>query len=236
MRTTDRRPSIPNDSQASDDAAERAKMRKLPTVLATLGLLGLISVPGAVEGQTRQTREGFWFNVGLGYGSLGCQHSHLHGSWSCDNREAGLSGGLALGGTVSRKVMLGAGTNSWYKEQDDVTLTASTLTATVRFYPSATGGFFLLSGLGIGVVNAAVETVYLPDCDCQFSPSGLSSESKAGGGAVLGLGYDVRVARNVSLTPYWNGVGILHGGDARSSGSWFGQTNFGQVGLGLTVH
>ena len=30
------------------------------------------------------------------------------------------------------------------------TLTVSTVTALIRFYPSATGGFFLLGGLGVG--------------------------------------------------------------------------------------
>ena len=40
--------------------------------------------------QHPQTRNGFWFSGGLGYGSLGC-----------DGREGGLSGGLAFGGTLS---------------------------------------------------------------------------------------------------------------------------------------
>jgi hypothetical protein len=180
-------------------------MRKLPKIIATLGFLGVISVPAALEAQTPQTREGFWFNVGLGYGSLGCQ--------DCGSREGGLSGGLSLGGTLSRNVLLGGGTNSWYKSQDGVTLTASTLTASVRFYPSATGGFYLLGGLGLGVVDVAV--------------AGYGSASETGAGAVLGLGYDFRVSRNVSLTPYWNGVGISYSD---------GDANFGQIGLGLTVH
>jgi hypothetical protein len=183
----------------------RTKMRKLPKMIATLGFLGVMSVPAALEAQMPQSREGFWFNVGLGYGSLGCQ--------DCAGREGGLSGGLALGGTLSRKVLLGVGTNSWYKDQDGVRLTASTATATVRFYPSATGGFYLMGGLGLGVIDVAV--------------AGLGSASETGAGAVLGLGYDVRVSRNMSLTPYWNGVGISNSD---------GDMNFGQIGLGLTIH
>jgi hypothetical protein len=180
-------------------------MRKLPKVLVTLGFLGVISVPAGLEAQLSQTREGFWFNVGLGYGSLGCQ--------DCTGREGGLSGGLALGGTLSSKVLLGGATNSWYKEQDGVTLSASTLTANLRFYPSATGGFFLQGGLGLGVIDIAV--------------AGLGSDSQTGAGAVLGLGYDIRVSRNVSLSPYWNGVAVTHSD---------GDANFGQIGLGLTIH
>jgi hypothetical protein len=181
-------------------------MGKLPKVIAMLGFLGVIGVPAAVEAQTPQTRDGFWFNVGLGYGSLGCQ--------DCDSRLGGVSGSLALGGTLSDRVLLGAGSNSWYKEDaDGATLTASTLSATVRFYPSRTGGFFLLGGLGVGVI--------------EISDPVLETETETGGSAILGLGYDFRVARNVSLTPYWNGVGI-------SSAN--ADANFGQIGLGLTVH
>jgi hypothetical protein len=152
-----------------------------------------------------QTRQGFWFNGGMGYGSLGCQ--------DCSGREGGLSGGIALGGTVSPKVLLGAGTNGWTKSEDGARLTVGTLTALIRFYPSSTGGFFLLGGLGVGQVRAEV--------------SGFGSASETGFGALVGLGYDIRVGQNVSLTPYWNGFAM-----ASSSTD----ANVGQLGLGITVH
>jgi hypothetical protein len=151
-----------------------------------------------------QTRQGFWFNGGLGYGSLGCQ--------DCGSREGGLSGGLALGGSLSQKVLLGAGTNAWTKSENGATLTVGTLTALIRFYPSATGGFFLLGGLGVGTIHAEV--------------SGFGA-SENGVGALVGLGYDIRVGQNVSLTPYWNGF-------AMSSDD--SDANVGQIGLGVTVH
>ena len=83
----------------------------------------------------------------------------------------------------------------------------------MRFYPSATGGFFLTGSLGLGTVNAEV--------------SGFGSASETGVGALLGLGYDFRVGRNVSLTPFWNGFAMS------SSNS---DANVGQLGLSVMVY
>ena len=35
--------------------------------------------------------------------------------------------------------------------------------------------------------------------------SDFGSETETGFGALLGLGWDIRVGKNVSLTPFWNG-------------------------------
>ena len=101
------------------------------------------------EAENRHARRGFWFSGGLGYGSLGCE--------DCGGREGGLSGGLGLGGSVSQKVLLGAGSNGWTRSEGGVTLTVGTLVALIRFYPSATGGFFLLGGLGLGTIHAEID-------------------------------------------------------------------------------
>jgi hypothetical protein len=91
-------------------------------------------------------------------------------------------------------------------------LTVGTLDARVRFYPSATGGFFLTGGLGVGTITGAA--------------SGYTA-TETGVGMVFGLGYDVRVARNASLTPYWTGFAM------KSSNA---DANVGQVGLAITLH
>lgn len=165
----------------------------------------LISMPSLGYAQARpQTREGFWFNVGLGYGSLGCD--------GC-SRTGGLSGGLSLGGTLSPKLLLGVGTTGWTKSEFGTTLTVGTLDARLRFYPNATGGFFLTGGVGVGSIGADI--------------TNFGSASETGIGIVLGLGIDIRIGRNISLSPFWNGFAI------RTSGS---DANVGQLGLGLTVH
>lgn len=157
------------------------------------------------EPDNKHLRQGFWFSGGLGVGSLGCD--------DCSGRESGLSGGLGMGGSVSQKVLLGAGTNGWTKSEGGVDLTVGTLVALIRFYPSATGGFFLVGGLGLGSIPAEID--------------GFGSDSETGAGALFGLGYDIRVGRNASLTPFWNGFA------ARTSNA---DANVGQLGLSVTLH
>jgi hypothetical protein len=171
------------------------------TIVLITGWLMMVTPVAAVA----QERHGFWFNGGLGYGSLGCDN--------CGSREEGLSGGLSLGGTLSPKFLLGVGTTGWYKDEGGASLTAGTVDARIRFYPSTTGGFFLTGGLGVGSVRVAVD--------------GFGSASETGAGAMLGVGYDIRIGSSLSLTPFWNGFAV------RTSNT---DANVGQLGLSLTVH
>ena len=57
--------------------------------------------------------------------------------------------------------------------------------------------------------------------------SDFGSETETGFGALLGLGWDIRVGKNLSLTPFWNGFGV-ETDDV--------DVNVGQIGLGLTLH
>jgi hypothetical protein len=151
--------------------------------------------------RTIPQRSGFWFNAGLGVGSLGCDY--------CDGfRVDGLSGGLSLGGTLSDRWLLGFGTTGWARDTVLGTLSVGTADARVRFYPSLYSGFFITGGLGLGSVS-------------------LGNFSETGAGAVFGVGWDIRVSRNVSLTPFYNGFAMR---------STIADANVGQIGLGVTIH
>jgi hypothetical protein len=163
------------------------------------------SVVGVAQGQTAPARDGFWFSGGLGYGSLGCDN--------CGSREGGISGGLSLGGTITPRFLLGAGVSGWTKSDQGATLTVGLADARVRFYPQTAGGFFLTGGLGLGTVTADIP--------------GFGSHTEEGLGMILGMGYDVRLARNVSVTPFWNAYAM------RNSNT---NANVGQLGMALTVH
>jgi hypothetical protein len=163
------------------------------------------ATPGAEEARPPLVRSGFWFNAGFGYGSLGCD--------TCAGERAnGGSGGISMGGTVTDRLLLGGGTTGWYRSEDGVWLSAGTFDVRVRFYPGRTSGFFLNGGAGLGSVSIG---------------TGPTAISETGLGAMVGLGWDLRVGRNVSLTPFWNGSAI-------STNSV--NVNFGQVGIGVTVH
>lgn len=167
--------------------------------------LAMLAPPLAAQEANTQTRQGFWFNAGLGGGSLGCDE--------CDTRTNGISGQIALGGTINERLLLGVSSNGWSKSEDGATLTMGSLTAAAHFYPSATGGFYLTGGLGVASLDLGV--------------SGFGSASSTGIAALLGLGYDFRIGKNVSLSPFWNGIGgNFDEGDA----------NFGQIGVGFTWH
>lgn len=179
-------------------------VRKLVGCFA-VGLIASVSAAESLGAQNAQIRDGFWVSGGLGYGLLGCD--------ACPTREGGFSGGLSLGGTISPRFLLGVGTAGWSKSEQGETLTAGILDARVRFYPSATGGFFLTGGAGVGSVSSEL--------------SGLGTETETGFGVILGLGYDLRVSRNTSVTWFWNGFAM------RNSNT---DANVGQMGIAVTLH
>ena len=91
-------------------------MKAIRFAVLTVGVL-MLALPSAADAQMPQARDGFWFNAGLGYGSLGCEN--------CEGREGGLSGGLSLGTTLSSKLLIGVGTTAWTKEEDGARLLLS---------------------------------------------------------------------------------------------------------------
>jgi hypothetical protein len=135
------------------------------------------------------------------------------GCIDCTERVNGASGGLAIGGTLSQHVLLGIATNGWTRTEDGVTLTAGSVTGAIRFYPWSRGNLFVLGGVGVGRVDVAM--------------GGLTAGSDLAYAALLGMGYDIRITPMTSLTPFWNGIGLRNNG---------GDLNWGQIGLGVTIH
>lgn len=178
---------------------------RIRSLAGALALLLVVTSSLAAQGRP-QTRQGFWFNASLGYGSLGCDNCN-------DNREGGASGGISLGGTVGKNWLLGVGAAGWNKDEDNGSLAVGTLDFRVRFYPSATGGFFLTGGIGYGAIRVEID--------------GFDDQTENGAALLFGLGYDIRIGKNVSLTPFGNVFGVKND-DA--------DANVAQIGLGITVH
>src|SRR5690606_18172154 len=79
--------------------------RILSSALMLLALTA--SAATAQEGSAR--RQGFWFNIGFGYGSA---------DFNCDNcgttdREGSVAGNIGAGGTLSPQLLLGVESNGW---------------------------------------------------------------------------------------------------------------------------
>lgn len=127
------------------------------------------------------SREGVWFNIGLGLGSLGCE--------DCGARSNGLSGGLSLGTAVTDRFMFGVGTTGYSRSVGGDLLTVGTLDARLRYYFTKTGGGHVNFGIGLGSVSYA-------------------GGNEFGLGMMLGLGWDFRIRDNLSVTPFWNGFAM----------------------------
>jgi hypothetical protein len=169
--------------------------------LRATGFCALLTVLLATSGfaQQAQTRQGFWIGGGLGYGSLGCN--------GCD-RLGGASGYFKLGATLRQNILIGVETNGWTKSESGQRLTMGNMSGAAYWYPMPASGLFLKGGVGYSVLD-----------------DGFTNES--GLGLLAGAGYDVRVGRNMSLTPVANWF----------RGSYTGfSTNVLQLGLGITSH
>jgi len=149
---------------------------------SAIGLALLVLGVSVASAQHPQTRKGFWIGFGFGYGSYTCTGCNSTGSFS---------GYLKMGGTVSPHLLLGGETNGWTKSENGGTITAGNASFTAYYYPQPAGGFFLRGGAGFSDIRLS---------------SGGSSASQTGLGATAGLGYDVRVGANTSITPVFNFV------------------------------
>ncbi len=170
--------------------------------LRATGLSALLTVLLASTSfaQQAQTRDGFWIGGGLGYGSMGCE--------GCTDRAGAPSGYLKLGGTLRQNVLLGVETNGWTRSELGARLTMGNVSGAVYWYPMVSNGLFVKGGVGYSVLDN-------------------SFASTSGFGLLGGVGYDVRVSRNLSVTPVANWFrGGFDGGSA----------NVLQIGVGVTSH
>lgn len=185
---------------------------------AVLAVVLLSFLPSASAAQLAQNREGFGISFGFGGGS---------GAAACDgcsgDRETGLSGYLRLGGYARPHVFVGFESNGYTKSLDGVDITGGFYQAVVQWYPNASTGFFVKGGAGL---MAYLET------------DGIDEITASALGMSVGLGYDARVGRNFSLTPFAN-ILFSAKSDAKFNGASTGldaSFNLVQIGLGFTWH
>jgi len=180
----------------------------------------MLLAAGPLAAQHPNIREGFWISLGAGFGSVGtdCQ--------SCStDRTNGSAAYLRLGGTLSPILQLGGESNGWFHSGGGVDETLGFASFIANIYPSRTGAFFLKIGIG-GMTYRA---------DDGFSVLTATAPS-----ASLGAGYDIRVGRNFSLTPFINALGTSPAsfkldGVTVPSGEDI-KINLVQLGLGVTWH
>jgi hypothetical protein len=178
--------------------------------LRAIGFSAFLAVllASSASAQQAQTRQGFWIGGGMGYGSLGLSCTGCAGV----DRTGGLSGYAKLGGTLRPNILLGVEMNGWRKSEGTGTVTMGNFSGAAYWYPMVTQGLFIKGGAGYSVLR-------LDD--------GVTTSDDSGFGLLGGVGYDIRVGRNLSITPVANWFrGGFDGGSA----------NVLQLGMGVTSH
>ena len=187
--------------------------------IATLAAAALLVASASASAQNAQVRDGFTFSFGLGGGSaaLSCP------GCGTTPRETGGSGYLRLGGAISPSLVIAGEANGWSKEVNNVNVQMGTVAAVAQWYPAVSNGFYVKGGVGVS----------------SYTEDDPGAKAQAIGlGYQFGMGYDWRIARNFSLTPYMNFLGMANS-EVKVDGSNVGQkigTSNMQYGLGFTWH
>jgi hypothetical protein len=168
--------------------------------------IGMLAVSAATSGSaqryhgshlrevSRNYRDGFWLGLSVGAGNESFRYENDPAGYSNDITAPTFS--LRLGGTPSQHWLLGAELFAWidgdlndyYDEYSNVLSSAMMI---AHFYPISRGGLYLKGG--VGVAGNYVRTI---------SPSGfIIKDEETGLATVFGAGLDLRVGRNVSITP-----------------------------------
>jgi hypothetical protein len=185
--------------------------------------LSLLCASPAMAQSDPLTHEGFTLSAGAGIGSAGVTCT------SCEaERETGPALYLRLGGALRSNLVVGGEINGWSKTSEDQgdegTVTVAAIDAFAQWYPDPFAGFFLAGGLGLGTMRVEVKVPGVATL----------SDRTTGLGYHIGVGYDVRLAANFSLTPYVTIFGT-QGGKVESNGKKL-DANVAHIGLGLTWH
>ena len=137
--------------------------------------LGTVLFHSAVQAYP-QTRQGFYFGLGLGTGS-----ADLGSGTANSTRLSGSAGSFRFGFTLNPNIALGLESNSWLKSAPDGLFGITTLTLAASVFPAE--GLVLRAG--VGAEGGAGD--------------GLGGE--AGSGLMVGAAYEFRVARSFALGP-----------------------------------
>lgn len=181
---------------------------------------GLLLAAASLDAQARpNTRDKFWISFGFGVGSSGAECANCS-----EDRTTGFSGYLRMGGTVSPNVLLGGESSGWRHSEAGLDESLGFVNFIAMFYPSRTGAFYLKIGLG-GMSYRADD-----------GANELTATAPAG---IVGLGYEFRVKRNMSVVPFFNSL-ATSSVNARLNGQTVPtddiQVTLVQLGVGLTWH
>ena len=194
----------------------------MQTPIRVITFTTILALCGANVGaaQKPQIRKGFWIAFGFGYGSanLSCDSLLCSGG-----SEGGGTGHIRLGGTLNEQLLLGGDISGWAKEESGATQAVGNVSFIAQYYPMKQSGLFLKGGAGFSSI--------------MLEGGGRTADGESFG-LSAGVGYDIRVGRNISITPI---ADFLFGGsrdlqvDGVTQTAGVSTTTL-SVGLGVTFH
>ena len=193
------------------------KNKKIAWIMASVLCL---TAPIGAQAPASSGHSGVHAAIGAGYGSI---------AFTCDvcgdTRESSVALMLRLGGAVRPDLVLSGEVTGWSNGFSFGTESVTWINLVAQYYPERTGGFFLKGGVGV----AAISSNTIPN-----GAGYLQFDTKSVGG-VIGIGFDARLSKSFSLTPY---IDLLYAtpahGDANVNGGRSGTTlgaNMVQLGL-----
>ena len=149
-------------------------------------LAALLSTAAPAQAQTDPpTRSGFFIGFGADLGALALSDA--------DGREAGPGGFFTGGFAVNPRLFAGLEINGWLGNEEagtgEVDFLFAQYLATGHLFPLQGRGLFLKGGLGLSTLEVT-------------TGNRGGSNTRTGFGALVGVGYDIRVGENVAISPY----------------------------------
>ena len=158
---------------------------RLVSVVLSVAAIAVVA-PTASAGHP-QERQGFYAGLDIGLGGA----TETCGQCERGDRQWGFAGDLRLGWATGRHALWGAEAGYSRTEAFGATLTLYDVLLAVTVYPAADRGFFLKAGFG-GVFTKR---------SYDFGAGTVEGDTNDGLAVMVGAGYDLRVGRNVSVTP-----------------------------------
>jgi len=192
-------------------------MRTMVVALSALAWAGCLA---AQSPRLPNTRNGFWMGFGVGGGSAGTTCSTCTGG-----HQTGISGYFRMGGAPSRSLLVGGEATFFARSTGGVDQRVTFASMIVMWYPERAGALYLK--LGVGALGYR-------------SDDGTNVLTATAPSLALGLGYEVRVAPNLSVVPFMNALGssavriAVNGSPANPAEDV--KVNLVQAGVGLTWH
>jgi hypothetical protein len=155
-------------------------------------VVSLVCAVGPISAQ--QHAAGIWITGGVGAGL-----TRIHCEICQGDRKVGPSIQLGIGLRLSPKLALGGEAMGWRKKEEDITSSTRTLLAVVYWYPAPDRVRYFLKG-GIGAV--AYKATANEDDEAEPFRSNTF-------GVQLGVGYQLRLSRDFSVSPYLSFTGSL---------------------------